>query len=97
MLRPDVVEAAEQGKFHIYPVSTADEALEILTGKDAGQRSKSGKFPRGSINYAVEKTLEKFSERARDFNRPDKVGARSAGKKSGKKSKHESAGEESAQ
>ncbi|MCB0219769.1 MAG: AAA family ATPase [Chrysiogenetes bacterium] len=97
MLRPDVVEAAEQGKFHIYPVSTADEALEILTGKDAGQRSKSGKFPRGSINYAVEKTLEKFSERARDFNRPEKVGAKAAGKKAGKKSKHESAGEESAQ
>ena len=32
MLREDVVKACAAGKFHIYPASTVDEGLEILSG-----------------------------------------------------------------
>ncbi len=32
VLRRDVIEAVAQGRFHIYPVRTIDEGLEILTG-----------------------------------------------------------------
>ena len=38
MLRRDVVEAVAEGKFHIYPVRTIDEGIEILTGVEAGRR-----------------------------------------------------------
>ena len=33
MLRPDVVEAAAQGRFHVYAVDTIHQALDLLTGR----------------------------------------------------------------
>lgn len=36
MLRPEVVEAAAEGKFRIWAVSHVDEGIEILTGRPAG-------------------------------------------------------------
>jgi predicted ATP-dependent protease len=38
----DVCDAVEAGKFHIYPVSTIDEAMEILTGVRAGEVATPG-------------------------------------------------------
>ena len=37
MLRRDVVAAAAAGKFHVYPVSTVDDAITLLTGMPAGE------------------------------------------------------------
>lgn len=62
MLRRDVVEAVEQGKFHIYAVSTIDEGIEVLTGVTAGQRDGEGKYPASSVNGMVEKRLKEYSE-----------------------------------
>jgi predicted ATP-dependent protease len=42
MLRKDVVEAVEQGKFHIYPVRKIEEGIEILTGMPAGTIDQEG-------------------------------------------------------
>jgi lon-related putative ATP-dependent protease len=39
MLRDDIVEAVAKGKFHIYPVATIDQGIEILTGVKAGGRN----------------------------------------------------------
>ncbi len=36
ILSDEVIEAVKDGKFHIYPVSIVDEAIEILTGCKAG-------------------------------------------------------------
>lgn len=36
MLREDVLEAIDRDEFHIYPVSTTDEALHLITGMPAG-------------------------------------------------------------
>ncbi len=33
MLRDDVIEAVAAGKFHIMPVTTLEEGIEILTGR----------------------------------------------------------------
>ncbi|CCQ12499.1 ATP-dependent protease La [Pseudoalteromonas luteoviolacea B = ATCC 29581] len=49
VLEDEVVEAVERQRFHIYPVATVDEALELLTGVDAGELSEGG-YPAGSIN-----------------------------------------------
>jgi lon-related putative ATP-dependent protease len=62
MLRNDIVEAVREGRFHIYPVRTIDEGIEILTGVPAGERDESGKFPEGTINYLVEKRMAEFTE-----------------------------------
>jgi lon-related putative ATP-dependent protease len=67
MLRQDVIDAAAAGKFHIYPVTTVDEGIEILTGLPAGTRDAAGKFPKGSINDKVEQRLVSFARQARAF------------------------------
>lgn len=61
MLRADVVEAAANGRFHVYPVETVDDALELLTGEVAGERGKDGSFPADSLNRRVEEKLLDFS------------------------------------
>ena len=67
MLRQDVVEACAKGRFHIYPVETIDQGIELLTGRPAGQRQSSGKFPAKSVNRLVEERLIKLAEDIRAF------------------------------
>jgi lon-related putative ATP-dependent protease len=49
MLRQDVVNACREGAFHVYAVSTVHDALEVLTGKPAGERNEMGIYPAGSV------------------------------------------------
>jgi lon-related putative ATP-dependent protease len=58
MLKTKVVEAAREGRFHIYPISTIDEGMEILTGVEAGERDKDGAFPENTINGRVQNKLK---------------------------------------
>jgi lon-related putative ATP-dependent protease len=67
MLRQEVVEAVEAGQFHIYPVKSVDEGMEILTGLDAGDRDKHGDYPEGSVNGRVKAALDRLAERRRSF------------------------------
>jgi lon-related putative ATP-dependent protease len=71
MLRPDVVEAAEAGTFHVYPVETIDDGIELMTGVEAGKRDEQGAFPDDTINGRVEAQLRTFAERRRDFAQTD--------------------------
>lgn len=61
MLRHDVVQAATDGKFHIYPIETVDQAMEILTGISAGEPDAQGNLPQESINYLVATRLFELS------------------------------------
>ena len=63
MLREDVVEAIKEGKFHIYPVNTIDEGIEVLTGKPAGELDEQGKYPEGTINNMVQRKLDEMAEK----------------------------------
>jgi len=67
MLRQDVVEAVQSGKFQVHAVETVDDAIELLTGKPAGARAHDGRFPDGSINALVDARLAAFAETARSF------------------------------
>ena len=67
MLRPDVVEAVEAGDFHVYPVATVDQGIELLTGIEAGTRDEQGAFPDDTINGRVEARLREFADRRRQF------------------------------
>jgi len=69
MLNEKVIDAVKAGKFHIFPVATVDEGIEILTGKKAGKRQKSGKFPKGTIYWAVETKLEEMAEQYKNQDR----------------------------
>lgn len=70
MLRKDVVQAIKDKKFHVYPMESVDQAIELLTGKEAGKRGASGKFKTGTVNYLVDKKLKEFAEDYRKFGRP---------------------------
>jgi predicted ATP-dependent protease len=74
MLRRDVVEAVEKGRFHIYPVETVDQGIEILTGLPAGERDAQGNYPEGSVNYRVQRHLEEFAAKLKAFSEPAKEG-----------------------
>jgi predicted ATP-dependent protease len=67
MLRPDVVGAVKDGKFHIHAVATIDEGIEVLTGMPAGERDQAGHYPERSINGCVEKKFLEYSERLRQI------------------------------
>ena len=60
MLREDVVQAVEDGKFSVYAVDTVDDGIEILTGIKAGAMNKHGAYPKKSVNYEVQQSLEHF-------------------------------------
>lgn len=67
MLMEEVVEAVQDGKFHIYAVKSVDEGIEILTGIPAGERKPDGSYPEGSINELVYKRLRQMAEKMRGF------------------------------
>jgi predicted ATP-dependent protease len=62
MLRRDVVEAAAAGRFHIYPVETVDQALELLTGIAVGAPDVEG-----SLNQRVAQRLKHLAELRRKY------------------------------
>lgn len=67
-LNDEIIEAVEQGDFHIYPVSTIDEGIEILTGVKAGELTETGNYEIDSVNYLVAKKLRKYAEKSVKFN-----------------------------
>ena len=66
MLDEEVISAVEAGKFHIFPISRAEEGLELLTGLLAGKRDAEGNFTPGSVYHRAEQHLEAFMRAARD-------------------------------
>jgi predicted ATP-dependent protease len=62
MLRADVRQAIAEDRFRIYPISGINEAIELLTGLEAGEPDSNGEFPENSFNRRVAERLEKFAE-----------------------------------
>jgi ATP-dependent Lon protease len=71
MLRPDVTTAIKEGKFHVWPVKTIEEGIEILTDKPAGRRGRSGRFTSGSILGMVDDRLREMALAYQNFGRPE--------------------------
>jgi len=72
MLKEDVVQTVKDGKFHIYTAKTVDEGMEILTGLPSGVRKKDGTYPKGTINYLVDKKLKGMTEKLKKLTSEDK-------------------------
>ncbi len=73
MLRQDVLEAVEKGLFHIYPVKTIDEGIEILTGVEAGEMRADGTFEPGTVNYLVNEELHRLAQSWKAFSGPSEA------------------------
>ncbi|MBZ0273430.1 AAA family ATPase [bacterium] len=72
MLRNEITEAVKKGKFHVWSVSTIDEALEICTGIAAGKRGDDGHYPPKSLNGRVDKRLLDLARDIQDFGKEKK-------------------------
>ncbi|MCK6504697.1 AAA family ATPase [Myxococcota bacterium] len=64
-LRPDLVQAAREGRFAVYAVEDVDQAVALLTGVPAGRRTARGGWTRGSVNARVAARLARMTELAR--------------------------------
>lgn len=64
MLRQDVVDACDEGRFHVWAVSTVHEALEIFTGVEAGTADDDGKYPEESLLGKAQAKARLFWERS---------------------------------
>lgn len=60
MLRADIVQAVDEGRFTIYAIDTVDDGVEILTGVKAGALDSKGNYPKGTVNYLVEESLRQY-------------------------------------
>jgi ATP-dependent Lon protease len=69
MLREDVVESIEGGVFHVYPVKTINEGIEILTGVKAGERRPDGSYEGETINDLVQRRLVEMADSFMEFSR----------------------------
>jgi lon-related putative ATP-dependent protease len=70
MLRRDVVAAAAEGRFAVYPVDTVDQGLELLTGISAGQPGPDGVYPAGTFNERIATRLDALAAKAAELARP---------------------------
>jgi len=67
MLRADVIEAVTKGQFHIYPVATIEQGIEILTGVPAGKQDSTGKFTAGGVFAKVDDRLRQMATTLHQF------------------------------
>ena len=67
MLRQDIVTAAAEGRFAIYPIDTIDQGIALLTGIPAGEPGVDGIYPPDTINRRVADRLDAFAARAAEL------------------------------
>ena len=69
MLRQDVVAAAAEERFRIFPIDTVDQGLALLTGLAAGEPDAEGDYPAGTINHRIAARLDAFAAKAAELAR----------------------------
>jgi predicted ATP-dependent protease len=62
MLREEVAEAVEAGRFHLWAVGTIDEGIEVLTGVVAGARDPEGRFPPDTVHGRADQRLRRMAQ-----------------------------------
>ncbi len=68
MLRDEVIEAVAKGQFHIYPVGTVEQGIEILTGVGAGKHHfQAENFGLGGVFARVDARLHDMAQTMRKF------------------------------
>ncbi len=76
MLERKVVEAVDQGLFHIYTAEHTSEGIELLTGLPAGVADEAGNYPHGSVLGHAQKTLLAYRRACQASAHPKAAGLR---------------------
>lgn len=74
LLRPDVIEAIKAGKFHVYPVKTISQGIEILTDVPGGRKLRGNKFTRDSVLWRANEKLRDMASAIDQFGRDNAAG-----------------------
>ncbi len=69
MLRREIVAAAAEGRFTVFPIDTVDQGLELLTGVSAGEPGSKGEYPADTLNHRIAARLDAFAARAAELAR----------------------------
>ncbi len=65
MLAEEVIQAVEQGLFHLWPLRHVNQGIPILMGLNAGTQHDDLSWTPGSLYQRVQQRLDRFSEIAR--------------------------------
>lgn len=71
MLKQQLVDAVEKGRFHVYAVEHVEQAMELLTGLPAGQPDADGIYPQGSMNSMIQFRLAEWLALRQHFSSPE--------------------------
>lgn len=67
MLKQEVIDAVNDGKFNIWAIENVDQGIEILTGVPAGEEMPQGGYPEGTVHFLVNQRLQSFADTAKEF------------------------------
>ena len=70
MLKPEVIDAVREGRFHVWAIEHVDQGIELLTGVAAGEQLSDGTYPEGTVHYLVDKRLRALADIAKEFAAP---------------------------
>ncbi len=71
MLKEEIVNAVKEGHFHIYSVQHVNEALEILTGVQGGEKQADGTFDPESVNEKARQSLHDIAIKLKRFGKEE--------------------------
>lgn len=72
MLKEEVIDAVKKGLFHVWPINTVEEGIEILTGMEAGRLGPDATYPEGTLFQKVDKRLVELAEIVKKFAKEEK-------------------------
>lgn len=62
VLKDEINEDIQNGKFHIWAIDNIDEGIELMTGYKAGIPNEKGEYEEGTFYYYVSENLKKLSK-----------------------------------
>jgi len=83
MLRKDVIQAITEGRFHLWPVKTIAQGIEILTGMPAGEQRPDHAFPEDTVFGKADARLRELVEIMQKFAKSAEEGEKDKGQQDG--------------
>jgi len=74
MLKQQIIDAVSQGLYHIYPIESVEQGIEILTGIPAGKMDDNDQFEEGSIYHKAQERLQLYFNQTLKWQETGKMG-----------------------
>ncbi|MEJ2061627.1 MAG: ATP-dependent protease, partial [Gammaproteobacteria bacterium] len=67
MLRQDVIDAVDAGRFRVYAAQDVEQVMALLSGMPAGERDAQGHYPEDSFNGRIQHRIQQLVELRKRF------------------------------